>query len=150
MRERRTSPILTSTLATIGINRGESIVVLDGTPASGPPPALARRSSARCACRGCRSHRPRRVSPEELQRVKAQVVAAQICKRDSVFGRGMKCARGRDFRHFLAQARPHAGEDREVTPAQVQAVAGKYFNDDNPTVATLLPQPIDPTSQGTG
>jgi zinc protease len=33
---------------------------------------------------------------------------------------------------------------KAVTPAQVQAVAAKYFSDDNLTVATLLPQPIDP------
>ena len=28
--------------------------------------------------------------------------------------------------------------------AEVQAVAAKYFGDDQLTVATLLPQPIDP------
>ena len=33
---------------------------------------------------------------------------------------------------------------KAVTPEQVQAVAAKYFSDDNLTVATLLPQPIDP------
>ncbi|NBQ85015.1 MAG: insulinase family protein, partial [Methylophilaceae bacterium] len=31
-----------------------------------------------------------------------------------------------------------------VTAEQVQAVAQKYFNKDNMTVATLDPQPIDP------
>jgi zinc protease len=31
---------------------------------------------------------------------------------------------------------------RQVTPAQVQAVAQKYFGDDSLTVATLLPQPL--------
>ena len=30
---------------------------------------------------------------------------------------------------------------RTVTPAQVQAVAARYFGDDQLTVATLLPQP---------
>ena len=33
---------------------------------------------------------------------------------------------------------------RQVTPSQVQAVAAKYFGDDELTVATLLPQPPDP------
>ena len=33
---------------------------------------------------------------------------------------------------------------RGVTPEQVQSVAARYFGDDELTVATLLPQPIDP------
>jgi zinc protease len=32
---------------------------------------------------------------------------------------------------------------RGVTPEQVQAVAARYFGDDELTVATLLPQPPD-------
>ena len=34
---------------------------------------------------------------------------------------------------------------RAVTAEQVQAVAGKYFADDQLTVAFLLPQPLDKT-----
>ena len=34
-------------------------------------------------------------------------------------------------------------EGAAATPAQVQAVAAKYFGDDQLTVATLLPQPLD-------
>jgi len=30
-----------------------------------------------------------------------------------------------------------------VTPEQVQQVAARYFGDDQLTVATLLPQPLD-------
>jgi zinc protease len=33
---------------------------------------------------------------------------------------------------------------RTVTSAQVQDVAARYFTDDALTVATLLPQPVDP------
>ena len=33
---------------------------------------------------------------------------------------------------------------RQVTAAQVQAVAAKYFGDDQLTVGVLLPQPLDP------
>ena len=32
---------------------------------------------------------------------------------------------------------------RTVTPEQVQQVAARYFGDDQLTVATLLPQPLD-------
>ena len=34
---------------------------------------------------------------------------------------------------------------RQVTPAQVQSVAARYFGDDQLTVAVLRPQPVDPT-----
>jgi zinc protease len=34
---------------------------------------------------------------------------------------------------------------RAVTAGQVQAVAAKYFGDDQLTVAVLLPQPLDKT-----
>ena len=33
---------------------------------------------------------------------------------------------------------------RAITPEQVQAVAQRYFGDDQLTVATLAPQPLDP------
>ena len=33
---------------------------------------------------------------------------------------------------------------RSITSAEVQRVAAKYFGDDQMTVATLVPQPIDP------
>lgn len=32
---------------------------------------------------------------------------------------------------------------RTITSAEVQAVAAKYFGDDQLTVATLLPHPVD-------
>lgn len=122
------------------INRGNSLFVLDGTPADGHTTdqieAALREEIQRIAKSG--------VSPEELKRVKAQVVASQIYKRDSVFGQGMEIGVAeisdiswRNIDRILEKI-------KEVTPAQVQAVAAKYFNDDNLTVATLLPQPIDP------
>jgi len=33
---------------------------------------------------------------------------------------------------------------RTVTASEVQAVAAKYFGDDQMTLSTLLPQPLDP------
>ncbi|MDF3883785.1 M16 family metallopeptidase [Cupriavidus basilensis] len=122
------------------INRGESIMVLDGTPANGHTTEEIERALrdeiARIAREG--------VSPEELKRVKAQVVAAQIYKRDSVFGQGMEIGVAEISGISWRKLDRMLEKIKEVTPAQVQAVAGKYFNDDNLTVATLLPQPIDP------
>ena len=82
------------------------------------------------------------VSEQELRRVKAQLIASQVYKRDSVFGQAMEIG-SMEMTGFS-----HKQIDRiierlsAVTPAQVQAVARKYFSDDQLTVATLLPLPM--------
>jgi zinc protease len=122
------------------INRGESLFVLDGTPAGGHSTdeieRALRAEIQRIATEG--------VSAEELKRVKAQVVAGQIYKRDSVFGQGMEIGVSEISDISWRQIDRMLDKIKAVTPAQVQAVAAKYFNDDNLTVATLVPQPIDP------
>ena len=127
------------------INRNESIFVLDGTPANGHTTdeieKALREEIQRIARNG--------VSEEELKRVKAQVVAGQIYKRDSVFGQGMEIGVAEISGISWRQIDRMLDKIKEVTPAQVQAVANKYFNDDNLTVATLLPQPIDPNKPKT-
>ncbi|MEY5002366.1 MAG: hypothetical protein RL678_175 [Pseudomonadota bacterium] len=82
------------------------------------------------------------VSKDELKRVKAQVIAGQIYKRDSVFGQAMEIG------SVELAGISHKQIDRmierlsAVTPQQVQAVAQKYFSDDQLTVATLTPLPL--------
>ena len=84
------------------------------------------------------------VTDAELKRVKAQVVAGQIYKRDSVFGQGMEIGMtemsGLSWRSIDRQLE----KIKAVTSAQIQQVAKTYFSEDNLVVATLLPQPIDP------
>jgi zinc protease len=123
-----------------GTSRGPAMFVLDATPASGHTTeemeTALRAELARVANEG--------VSEAELKRVKAQVVAAQIYKRDSVFGQGMEIG-GAEMAGFSWRQIDRMLENiKSVTPQQVQDVARRYFNDDALTVATLLPQPIDP------
>jgi zinc protease len=83
------------------------------------------------------------VQAAELQRVKNQWIASEIYKLDSVFNQG------RILGTNWASGLPLDADAklivrlRQVTAAQVQAVAAKYFGDDALTVATLLPQPLD-------
>ncbi|HVL75440.1 MAG TPA: pitrilysin family protein [Noviherbaspirillum sp.] len=120
------------------ISRGPSLFVLNGTPAAGTTTAqlekLLRAEVARVAKEG--------VSEQELQRVKAQLIAGQVYKRDSIFGQAMEIGimemsglSYRDIDRIIEKL-------REVTAEQVQAVARKYFHDDNLTVATLVPLPL--------
>ncbi|MNM77079.1 Peptidase M16 inactive domain protein [compost metagenome] len=127
------------------INRGESLFVLDGTPATGHSTEEIERALRAEIQRIAREG----VSPEELKRVKAQVVAGQIYKRDSVFGQGMEIGVSEISDLSWRQIDRMLDKIKAVTSAQVQAVASKYFNDDNLTVATLLPQPIDPNKPKT-
>ncbi|MBO9536578.1 pitrilysin family protein [Herbaspirillum sp.] len=122
-----------------GAARGPVLFTLEGTPADGVTTeqleGLLREQVERIAREG--------VAPEELRRVKTQLIAAQTYKRDSVFGQAMEI--GMMETVGIGQKNIDRIIDRlkAVTPEQVQAVAQKYFKDDNLTVATLVPLPLD-------
>jgi zinc protease len=121
-----------------GIARGPVMFLLDGSPAAGNTTEQLekqlRAEVTRIATDG--------VSEAELTRVKTQLIAGQIYKRDSVFGQAMEIGvmemSGLSYKDIdLIIERLRA-----VTPQQVQAVAQKYFGDDALTVATLVPLPL--------
>ena len=122
-----------------GVSRGPVLFVLDGVPAAGTTPEQLekrlRAEVARIAAEG--------VNEGELQRVKTQLIAEQIYKRDSIFGQAMEIGvmelsglSHRDIDRIIEKL-------RQVTAAQVQAVAQKYFGEDSLTVATLHPLPLE-------
>ena len=84
------------------------------------------------------------ITNEELQRIKAQVIAAQVYQRDSVFYQAMQIGQmetsGLSYRDIDVRIE----KLKQVTASEVQAVAQKYLIDDALTVATLDPQPLDP------
>jgi zinc protease len=122
------------------MGRGPQLFTLDGVPAPGKTTeqveAALREQVARIARDG--------VSEAELNRVKTQWVASEVYKLDSVMNQA------RELGSNWALGLPlDAGEQliarlRKVTATQVQAVAAKYFGDDQLTVALLRPQPLSP------
>ena len=120
--------------------RGPQVFTLDGVPAPGKTPeqveAALRAEVAKVARDG--------VSEAELNRVKTRWIAAEVYKLDSIMNQA------REVGGAWMQGLPlDAGERliqrlRGVTAAQVQAVAAKYFGDDQLTVGILRPQPLDP------
>jgi zinc protease len=120
------------------ITRGPGIFTLEGTPAAGVSTeqleAALRAEVTKIAQQG--------VSEQELQRVKTQLIASQIYKRDSIFGQAMEIG------VLEMTGISHKNIDRmlerlkAVSAQQVQAVAKKYFGDDQLTVATLAPLPL--------
>ncbi len=82
------------------------------------------------------------VTQAELDRVKAQVVAAKVFEKDSIFYQAMQIGTletiGLDWR----EGERYAEHVRKVTAEQVQAVAKKYLDLNKLTTAILEPQQI--------
>ncbi len=90
------------------------------------------------------------VTVEELERVKAGVIAADVYKRDSMFYQGMQIGTIETIGFSWKILEDYPKKLRAVTPEQVQSVAKKYLLKDNLTIATLDPQPIDPNAKPQG
>jgi zinc protease len=120
------------------ISRGPSLFYLIAIPTEGHSAADVetglRREMAKIIDDG--------VTDEELERVKAQAVAAQVYQRDSMFFQAQQIG------SLEMAGIPHTTIDlqlkklRQVTPEQVRAVARKYFRDDALTIVYLDPQPL--------
>jgi len=78
-------------------------------------------------------------TPEELDRIKAQVVASKVYELDSVFYQGMQVGTLETVGLNHKQLDEYVERVRAVTPEQIQAVAKKYLVDDGLTVAMLEP-----------
>jgi len=76
----------------------------------------------------------------ELDRIKAQVVAAKVYELDSVFYQGMQIGTLETVGLNYKQLDEYVERVRAVTPEQVQAVAKKYLIDERLTVAVLEPE----------
>ncbi|MFM1911583.1 MAG: hypothetical protein RJB18_974 [Pseudomonadota bacterium] len=123
------------------VQRGrQSIFVLDGTPSEGR--SVAELEVA--ILNEVEKIKTGGVTEEELQRVKAQVIAADVYQRDSMFYQAMQIGNLETAGFSWRILKDYPAKLQAVTAEQVQLVAKKYFNKDNLTVATLDPQPIDP------
>ncbi len=119
-------------------NRGPGLFFLDAVPAEGRSA-----SEVETALRGQIQRLVEEgINEEELRRVKAQVIAAQVFAQDSVFYQAMRIG------VLDTTGLPHDSVNRqmkklqEVSATQVREVARKYLVDDNLTVAVLDPQRI--------
>jgi zinc protease len=122
-----------------GTARGPGMVIISGTPSEGRSAAdleaAIRAEIARVQQDG--------VSEPELRRARAQLVAAQVFKLDSMFGQAMEIGQAESSGLSYRQLDRMLEKLQQVTAADVQAVARKYFVDDTLTVGVLDPQPLD-------
>jgi zinc protease len=82
------------------------------------------------------------VQQDELQRIKAQVLANAIYERDSMFYQGMQMGMLETVGLGWQKENEYVKKVSQVTAEQVREVAQKYFKDDTLSVAYLDPQPI--------
>jgi zinc protease len=87
------------------------------------------------------------VADDELARAKAQLVASQIYKLDSMFGQAMEIGQMESAGISHKLNKRMIEKLQAVTAEQVRAVAQKYFRDDALTVADLDPQPMPQASR---
>jgi zinc protease len=118
--------------------RGPSLFIIEGTPTQGKTPAELEAGIRAELDKVIREG----VSEEELKRVKAQVIADEVFKRDSMFYQAMQIGQ------IETAGLSHRAIDlmveklKQVTAQQVQQVTRIIFFDDRLTVAVLDPQPL--------
>jgi zinc protease len=119
-------------------SRGPSMFMLEGTPSEGKSvadlEAGLRGEIAKLVKDG--------VSEEELKRVKAQVTAEEVYKRDSVFYQAMQIGQMESIGLSYKDIPLMLKKLQAVTAQQVQDVAREFLKDDALTVAVLDPQPL--------
>ena len=119
--------------------RGPGMLSLYGTPSEGVTVAELEK-----ALRDEVAHVQKDgVSEQELKRAKAQLVAGQIYNLDSMFGQAMEIGMTEAAGIPYQKINRMLERLQQVTAADVQAAAKKYFNDDMLTVGVLDPQPLD-------
>ena len=123
--------------------RGPGLFYLSGAPGEGKTradlEAALHAEIARIAEDG--------VAPEELARARAQLVAGQIYKLDSMFAQAMEIGQLEAVGIPYRQGRRIIEKFQAVTAEAVQAVARKYFVDERLTVAELDPLPSTPLKE---
>lgn len=120
-------------------SRLDELFTLDGTPASGR--SMAELESA--LREQVKKIQDELVTQDELDRIKAQVVASKVYERDSNFYQAMQIGTLETVGLPWKLADEYLDRIKAVTPEQIQQVARKYLVDDHLTVAVLEPQPLD-------
>jgi zinc protease len=121
------------------VTRGPSLFMIDATPAPGKSVAVLEQAIRDEVVRIQRDG----VSEAELARVKAQVIAADVYQRDSLFYQAMQLG------EYVTAGLPpealarRAEKLRAVTAAEVQRAARQWLHDDRLSVAELDPQALN-------
>lgn len=118
--------------------RGPALFYLLGRPAPGKS-AADLEAALRAEIVRIQQHG---VDAAELERARAQLIASQVFKRDSMFAQAMEIGQLVTAGYPAQSADTMLARLQEVSAADVLAVARRYFADDALTVAVLDPQEL--------
>jgi len=88
------------------------------------------------------------IANDELQRIKAQVLASAVYERDSAFYQAMQLGMMETVGLGWKKVDEYVDKVNQVTAEQVRDVARKYLVDDRLTIAYLEPQNIQSSTNG--
>jgi zinc protease len=120
------------------VARGPNLFIADATPVEGKSAgeleAALLREIQRIQEEG--------IAEQELERVKAQVLASQVFQQDSFFYQGMQIGEWEVAGLPWQSRQIRFDKLKAVSPEQVKSVAQKYLTNDRLTVAVLDPLPL--------
>jgi zinc protease len=119
-------------------SRLPSLFRLDGTPAQGQT-LLALEAALLAEVRKLQEEL---VAPEELDRVKAQVLAGKVYELDSLFYQAMRLGMAEAIGLGWRRIDEYMDRINAVTPEQIQQVARKYLVEDRLSVSYFEPLPM--------
>ncbi len=119
--------------------RYDGLFIIDGVPAEGHDV----QELEHALLEQVRALRERPVTPAELDRVKAQVVAGEIYSRDSISRQAILIGAAETVGLGWEVLNDYVRQIQAVTPEQVQAVARQYLVPERRTVVVVEPLPLD-------
>ncbi len=117
-------------------DRLEGLFLFAGTPNKGVTPD----SLEKAFIAEIRDLQENPVSAQELERVKAQVIASKVYDRDSMFNLAMQIGMLDSSGHDWSLLDSYVDEIKRVSAEDIQRVARKYFKRSQLTIATLWPE----------
>ncbi len=132
----RGSKIATSAGAGYSLgSRMQTLFLLDGIPAKGATTAQLEQA----LLNELEDIKNNRITDEELQRVKAQVISSAVYEQDSMFYQAMKIGVAETVGVGWKEDQKYVDKIQAVSAEQIQQVARKYFIPATLTVASLKP-----------
>jgi zinc protease len=120
-------------------SRIDDLFIVAGTPAQGKSVADLEQAIQQ----QIETVQTTQVSQQELDRVKAQVIASAVYERDSLFYQAMQIGMLETVGLDWQVGEAYVDNVKAVTAEQIKAVANKYLVDEGLTVAELVPLPIE-------
>ncbi len=121
-----------------GFSLGDTLFYLSGVPAKGHSLGDLEQAFNEQLTR----LQTEQASPDELERVRAQIISSIVYQQDSISSQANQIGRMEAIGRSWREADQIADKLAEVTPEQIQAVARKYLVPARRTVTQLVPQPL--------